>query len=798
MTAVRSSRSTTAGFRLKPITAAILCAGSFAAQAQDAAPAPAGQAPEQAVNSQEAAPANPAPAAPAAAPGEATPMAPVMVIDFRGEQMDSVKYSRDLQETPRLITVLPSDLLEEQNALSLKDALKNIPGISLQAGEGNPPGGDQLKIRGFNARDDINVNEARDLGNYFRDPFYIDQLEVVKGPNSAYAGRGSAGGTINFVTKKPQQTDRNRFEGSIGSDNLYRATLDSNKTLGDNSAARINLMVHDADIPGRDVAEESRYGLYAAYTWGFKGPTQVTADFLHQRQDDLPDAGLPADRGNLLGQGGAIPAGLDYSNFYGHTNDRKEVDVNQLGLAVRHAFTSSTTIRNQLRLTRVHNDGWTSSPRISTAADPGGLNPDNLSCSADDPCVRGETKPRDQVDEGINNQTDLLFNFQTGSIGHDLVAGVEVARYSYENDRRRDTRGPWRRLRDPSRRAMPPHEVIGGTLFGLPVHDGTTYKLETEEVGVYLLDTAALNEKWDLSLGVRWDQVDATATRRGFDGTNGATTNNTTHERDDDEVSYNLGLVYKLTPKTSVYGAFGNAYVMSANFDRNSVQLAGGGATEAIVGAGFDTPPEQIKAYEVGLKWTVGAGLDLGAALFRTETSDGRFPGQDSANITTPNVKYDIEGAEILAAGKITEAWRLYAGYTYLRSDIEDAPPTSPSLDRDFVIGQELGGTPRHSFTLFTTYDITPKVTLGGGIQYVDEVTSGVDPLPNAGNITVTVDDYTVVDLYGSYKLTSKTQVRLNLLNAFDEEYISQLAEGGGQAIPGRGRQAILSLRHDF
>lgn len=794
MTSIHSDRSTAGSFRLTPIAAAVLCAGAFGVTAFGAAAQPAAPAGEQQP---------PQPSAKSSAPssaqdGEPIQLAPIKVVDFRGEQMDSIKYARDLQETPRLITVLPSDLLEEQKVLSLKDALKNIPGISLQAGEGNPPGGDQLKIRGFNARDDINVNESRDLGNYFRDPFYIEQLEVVKGPNSAYSGRGSAGGTINFVTKKPHQTDSNRFEASIGTDALYRGTLDSNQTLGDNSAVRVNLLAHDAEIPGRNVAEESRYGLYAAYTWGFKGPTRFTADLLHMRQDDLPDAGLPADRGNLLGLGGRIPAGIDYDNFYGYTNDRKEVDVSQLGLAVQHVFASGIVIKNQLRISQVQNDGWTSSPRISIAADPGGLNPDNLSCSVEDPCVRGETKPRDQMDEGINNQTDLLFNFNTGGIGHALVTGVEVARYSYENDRRRDSRGPWTRLFNPTTRAMPAHEVIGGTLFGLPVHDGTTYKLKTEEVGVYLLDTLALSEQWDLNLGIRWDQVEATATRRGFDDVNGPSTNNTTHERKDDEVSYNLGLVYKLTPDASIYGAFGNAYVMSANFDRNSVQLAGGGATEAIVGAGFDTPPEQIKAYEMGVKWTVGAGLDLGAAVFRTDTSEGRFPGQDPANITTPNVEYYIEGLEILAAGTITDKWRLYSGYTYLKSEIKDAPPTSAALDRDFVLGQKLGGTPRHSFNLFTTYDVTPKVTLGGGVQYVDEVTSGVDPLPNAGNSTVTVDSYTVVDFYGTYRFTGKTQIRLNMLNAFDERYISQLAEGGGQGIPGRGRQAIVTLRHDF
>ncbi|MDM4771892.1 TonB-dependent siderophore receptor [Solimonas sp. SE-A11] len=793
MTRTLSHRTPQGGFRLKPITAAILYAGglaSFGAHAQ----APAAEA------SQQEAPAPHAsdPAAASTQPEAAATLPAVPVVDFRGSRMDSTKYSRDLRDTPRLISVLPAALLEEQNALSLKDALKNVPGISLQAGEGNPPGGDQLKIRGYNARDDINVNDTRDLGNYFRDPFYIDQLEVVKGPNSAYAGRGSAGGTINFVTKKPHQTDANRFEGSIGTDNLYRATLDMNKTLGDNSAMRVNLLAHDADIPGRDVVDESRYGLYAAYSWGFKGPTRFSADFLHLRQDDLPDAGLPADRGNLLGQGGVIPAGLDYDNFYGHTNDRKEVNVNQLGLAIQHALGSNLVIKNQLRLSRVDNDGWASSPRISTAANPGGLNPDNLSCSVADPCVRGETKPRDQVDEGLNNQTDLLLDFKTGAIEHNLVAGVEVARYSYENDRRRDTRGPWTRLADPTRRAMPAHQNIGGTLFGLPVHDGTTYRLQTEEVGVYLLDTVALAPQWDLNLGARWDQVDAKATRRGFDGVNAPTTNNTTHERDDDEISYNLGLVYKLTPNASLYAAYGNAYVMSANFDRNSVQLAGGGAAEPIVGAGFDTPPEKIKAYELGAKWTVGAGLDLGAAIFRTETSEGRFPGQDPANITTPNVEYYIEGVEIIAAGKITDKWRLYSGYTYLKSKIEDAPPTSPALDRDFVLGQELGGTPRHSFNLFSTYDVTARITLGGGIQYMDEVTSGVDPLPNAGNVTVRADDYTVVDFYGTYKFTGNTQFRLNLLNAFDERYISQLAEGGGQATPGRGRQAVVTLRHDF
>ena len=687
----------------------------------------------------------------------------IQVIDFRGEQLDSLKYTRDLQNTPRIISVLPSDLLEEQNVTSIKDALRNIPGISLQAGEGNPPGGDQLKIRGFNARDDLNVNGMRDLGNYFRDPFFIDQLEVVKGPNSAFSGRGSAGGTVNLVTKKPSLTPFNRAEVSLGTDSFFRATADLNRPIDDNSAVRINLMTHQSDKPGRDVADESRYGLYAAYTWGFKEKTQITADFLHTRQDDLPDAGLPLDRTNVLGNGGVLPPGLNFDNFYGYQDDYKKITVNQLGLTVQHAFSSGLVLRNQTRLSQVSNDSITSSPRILSAT-----------------TARGDTKPRDQDDQGFNNQTDLLFSFNTGGVEHDMVTGVELAKYSYENRRRRDTKGPATSLYNPAQRMQ-------GS--ATPVYDGSVYRFETQEVGVYVLDTMALGDKWELSLGGRWDQVEAKATRRGFTGANASA--NTTHEREDSELSFSTGLVYKLRPDTSLYAAYGSAFNISGTFDRNQVQLAGGGATEAIVGAGFSTPPEKVRAIEFGAKWDLGSNLDLNMAVFRTETSEGRFPAAVAGDVTIPNVEYHINGFEVLAAGNVTKRWKLYSGYTYLQSKVTSSPTNA------FAVGQALGGTPKHSFNVFTTYDVNSQWTLGGGMQYVADQTSGVQAAPT-GNLKVTIPSYAVADIYVTYKFSPETQLRLNMYNAFDKRYIQQLAEGGGQGIPGSGRQLIATVRHDF
>lgn len=690
----------------------------------------------------------------------------VKVIDFRGTQVDSPRYTRELIDIPRIITVLPDDLLREQGAATLKDAMRNIPGISLQAGEGNPPGGDQLKIRGVNARDDLNVNGMRDLGNYFRDPFFIDQLEVIKGPNSAFSGRGSAGGSINFVTKQPEREAFNRFEGSLGTSNYFRSTLDMNKPLDGNSGIRVNLMAHSSDIPGRDIAEEQRYGICAAYTWGFTGRTKFTVDLLHTRQDDLPDAGLPMDRdpaGAHANGTGKLPPGLNFRNFYGHVDDYKDLDANQVGLKIEHTFGNGVTLKNRTRFSQVENDSITSSPRIRN------ITPTFLGSMA-----RGDTKPRDQTDKGFTNQTDLLFNFKTGGLEHDLVLGAEVGRYTYRNKRRPDVSGPLTDLYDPQPRNRP-----------ATPYDGTVYSYETKDLAFYLLDTIKLAPKWELNAGLRWDRVAARAREEGRVG------ENRDLSRTDSETSYSLGLLHKLRPDLSLYASLGTAFTISGNFDRNQVQLAGGAGARVADAATFNTPPEKTRAYEAGFKWRANPDFDVSGALFRTETSNGRFPGQAGGDLSIVDTDYHINGIELLAAGKITSRWRIYAGFAHLDSEVTASP------SRTFALGQQLGGTPENSFTAFTTYDVTGKFTVGGGLLYVDDQTSGVQATA-AGTLKVTIPSYLVADLYAAYRFTPKTQLRLNLHNVADKKYISQLAEGGGQGIPGKGRQAIPTLRHDF
>ncbi len=698
----------------------------------------------------------------------------IEISGFRGEQPAGVKYTRPLQDTPRIVTVLPEALLQEQGVQNLSDALRNLPGISLQAGEGNPPGGDQLKIRGFNARDDINVNGARDIGAYFRDPFYVDQLEVVKGPNSTFSGRGSAGGTINFVTKAAKREAFGRAELSLGGASLKRATVDVNRPIGDNAAARVNLMAHESGTPGRDTVEQKRHGLYGAFTWGFTGATRVSADLLYTRQNDIPDAGLPLDRdpsGSHARGTGALPPGINFSNFYGHVDDYKDVEATQFGLVIEHELAPDLLLRNQTRLSKVTNDAITSSPRVRNipAASPG----------FEGAQVRGDTKPRDQTDDGISNQTALISRFKTGGVQHDLVTGIEFARLSYENRRRPDANGPLTDLYAPAPRQRPANP-----------YDGTVYSFETEEVALYALDTLKLAPQWELNLGLRWDRVKATASEAGRENlpTPG---DNRVVSRTDDAVSGSLGVVWKLQPNLSLYASAGTAFEVSGNFDRNQVQLAGGATARVADNATFQLDPEKTTAFELGAKWRAGADLDVNAALFQTRKDRARFPGQAGGDNSILDAKLRVSGFELLTAGRVTRTWRLYSGYTYLDGEVLAAP------SRPFAVGQTLGGTPKHSFNVFTLVDVLPRLSLGAGLQHVTQSWGSVQAT-ETGTRKVLIPGYTVADLYAQWRFAPKTRLQFNVYNLADERYLLQVAEGGGQGIPGPGRQAVLTLRHEF
>ena len=223
--------------------------------------------------------------------------ASIEVIDRPGA-LSSPKYTVPLRDLPQTVTVVPSKLIEEQAATTLRDVLRNIPGLTMAAGEGGVPAGDNLTIRGFSARNDIFVDGSRDLSPQTRDPFNTEQVEVAKGPNSAYNGRGSTGGIVNLVTKTPRF---DRYFGGIvnlGTDGTRRFSADLNLPLkdvglGEGNAFRLNLLSHHSGVAGRDEVENERWGVAPSLSLGLGKGRRLTLSYVHVDQDNVPDYGIP-------------------------------------------------------------------------------------------------------------------------------------------------------------------------------------------------------------------------------------------------------------------------------------------------------------------------------------------------------------------------------------------------------------------------------------------------------------------------------------------------------------------------
>jgi catecholate siderophore receptor len=676
---------------------------------------------------------------------------------YNPEELASPKFTEPLRDIPQTITVIPRAVFEEQGATSLRDVLRNVSGISIQAGEGGTPAGDQLSIRGYSARTDLFIDGVRDFGGYSRDPFNFEQVEVAKGPASSVSGRGSTGGSINMVSKTPKA---NPFIGGSlggGTDEYRRATLDVNQPLTalglETAAVRLNGLWHENDTPGRDVAEDSRWGIAPSIAFGLGKPTQLTLSYFHLNQDNTPDYGIPwvpANTGPLAAYS-EQPAPVDYSNFYGlKARDYEKVRTDLATAELKHAFSDSLRIRNLTRYGETDRDSIITAPRFA-----------DVNTSTD--IRRNDWKSRDQTDEIFANQTDLNWDFNTGPVEHSLVGGVEYDHETEVNHTRVATgpNSPNTDLYNPN-----PDDPYTENIQ----RNGARAESTADTVSLYAFDTLKLSEKWELNGGLRWDHFDLDYTSVA---TNGAAT---TLSRSDEMLSWRGGLVFKPRANGSLYFGYGTSFNPAAE----GLTLS----TGATAAANLNADPEESRTFELGTKWDLlDERLSLSAAVFRTEKTNARTQDPaDPSDVIVLQGEQVVQGIELGAAGRITKDWQVFAGYTFLHSEITE------SLD-PAEIGNELSNTPEHSFSLWTTYQLPDGILLGGGAQYVGSRFS------NNAN-TREAPDYVVFDAMAAYEVNKHLTLRLNVYNLANEEYIGSV--GGGHFIPGNGRSAVLSANFSF
>jgi catecholate siderophore receptor len=822
------SRTERAG--TKPAFLAIACVGAFAATAAPAAEPTASDTS----------------ATPAPASGDSDP---ILVNGKQGKtELSSSKSTAPLLDTPQTITVINSKVLQQQNLLTLRDALSTLPGITFGAGEGGGGYGDSINLRGFSANNDITIDGVRDSAQYSRtETFNIQQIEVYNGANSVFNGSGSVGGTINIVQKVPTAHDLTTISAGIGTDNYYRGTIDANHMITDTVAFRINAVIHKNDIPGRNVEDYKRWGIAPSITIGINTPTRLTFMYVHQHDNNVPQYGVP-----YFPQVGGKPAEIPYDAYYGYKNiDTQKSTLDQGTMIFEHDFNDHVSIRNLTRYERVAQRTVVDPPQGTFALDGLCLSSTVTTANADGSCTvkvaasapNGAytvtvpegyylaSGPRGNVRDTVNDlgydQLDLHANFKTGGIENNLVAGAAVTWEHFTLNTGRELRNangsdpygtqglPLIFIGDPSTTIVgPATNVYGNNVYNGPVNfiPSTFQTGQRNDYAAYLFDTSKIGRYFEVNFGLRWERNISDARATTFNlatGQVGQATFVTSQHAANNLFSYRGGLVFKPLPNINIYAAYGNSQTPS-------ISTVNGSCTTGTVGTATfvnfcDVKPEKAKTYEVGIKAELlNNKLELTAAAFRNERSNFKVSSNDP---TLPpqqvaDGKSRVDGIALGATGNLTKAWTVFANYSYLKSKVLQgvsdrcvANPTAadcvPLIAAAPTAGGPLQQTPTHSGSLLTSDTWPFGLQLGYGLTYQGKFAIVTNPSALINGHYPMSHAYLTHRLFAAYEVFEGLAVQLNVQNLTNEHYYTSI-RNNGWAEPGPLRSFTASLNYSF
>ena len=732
----------------------------------------------------------------------------VIVKGLREQRSEDPKQVAPLVNTPKSIVVLDKSVIEQTGSNSLQDALRTVPGITFGAAEGGNPIGDRPFIRGFDSQGSIYVDGVRDLASQNREVFATDSVQIVRGSDSTLGGRGSAGGTINIISKLPQASDFGNVTGSFGNAAYRRVTGDLNLKLADNVAFRIEGLWHDQHVAGRDDVYQRRWGVAPSVTLGIGTPTRLTIGFYHLTSHELPDSGLPyryvcsatlcnaPTTGTVLsqpalgtfttlnGQTGTVAR----STFYGLTDrDFRNSNSNQATIRVEHDF-GTVTLRNTARYARdsqsyiylLPDDSNGDVYGIPTIA-PGTVNKtDGGVEQVGGGYVWRRANTRYSYDVSVIDQTDLAGTFSTGSVRHSFAVGSE---FSFEQDRRGayvlqtgstisprcDTvtiaryyctslfnpnpNDPY--VNDTTDTSTVPTPIVKGLASSETQNDANTQS-------VYGFDSITVVPAVVVNIGLRFDRFQSILTPAISTGLTPAAAGvvPVKASRTDNLFNYQLGLVLKPTRQTSVYASYATAAtppnsLLGEGREDNALPTS----TTTVAGSLDQLKVQKTRTYEVGAKASVfHEKLALAAAVFQTDTQNARVTVD--ANTVAYLGKTRVRGVELTASGTILPGWTIFGGYTYLDPIVTDggnsaltaaavgAQPAQVVYVTSVNTGKQVPSTVKNSFTATTNVTFAKRFQIGGSVIYNDRQYGGYadnrTATQNAAGV-VTVNPATVV-----------------------------------------------------
>ncbi len=716
------------------------------------------------------------------------------VVEVKGEYnrqtSSSEKFTAPLVDTPQTLQIIPLEVFTQQGAQTLTDVLSNTPGISFNAGEnGFSTSNNNFSLRGFDTSGSIFIDGARDSGSYTRDVFNVEQVEVAKGP-AADNGRGSGGGYINMVTKTPLLENTTSATLSYGfdsydSDPRQRATADINRVLNSGTAVRLNMMVEESGVVGRDKADKSAWGFAPSVAFGLDSPTRLILAYQHVEDDGRPDWGVPAAMIKDMMRYDRVAHSAGQDNFFGLSSDYDDNRSDALTGRIEHDLTRNMTISNQTR--------WARTEREARYTVPTGYTPATQ-------LVAAQTQIYDRETISLTNVTNLRANFQTGSVKHTLVAGFELSNEQSEALRYGTDNPP------PTSIFNPDHKRASG--FPLNAIEANDVEVQTQAVYVY--DTLEFNEYWELTGGLRAERYKVTIDSESISGApTGALDGYVERES---TVSGKVGLVFKPAQNGSIYAAVGLATLPPGSFLSNpDISRTGDNAFPGFVES---AKVQESLNFELGTKWNFYEDrLAVALAYFNTEKKKVAITGLDEGETSASLKGYGkqiVEGYEFSVSGRITDAWSVFGGFVILDSERKHSAYLDEVRRRanpaDYgdnlrTSGDELAFTPKESATLWTTYDFPFGLTIGGGIQHVGDSWAGrpddasrIIPNGTFGELP----GYTIANLMASYKVSDNLSLRLNVDNVTDELYANSSNWSGSRVFLGASRSYLLSADFHF
>ncbi|TWB03905.1 catecholate siderophore receptor [Bradyrhizobium stylosanthis] len=647
-------------------------------------------------------------AAPAAPAGEvdrnpySDPAAPYKVDHVQA----SGKFPEPLLNTPKTITVLSKEVLEDKNATTLKEIGRSTAGVTLGSGEGGNAFGDRFFIRGFDARNDVFIDGIRDPAVSIRENFFTEQIEILRGPASSYAGRGTAGGAINIVTKQAGDRNFQRIDSEFGTDMTKRVTLDVNQVIDPSFSVRTGGLFQDANVAGRNYVTDNRWGSFVSTKYTPTNDIKITTNYVHTDLSGYPDFGVPYyKQGNVP----VTSAGIPRQNWYGFLNRdfqtaRQDFGTGTIEYKVNEAITLTSKVRGEHSVLNY----------IGTL-------PQNPNTIAGNPMLWTTTASAQSRYQNVDvwaNQNEATFKLDTGGVKHTAVLGVEYTNENISIDRYTGLSSELFGGGSTSNGAVtgvnlyaPQYTYIPFSTLPSLVGNPTRYGVNTSSV--YVMDTANWQDTVILNGGVRYD---------GY--SQSSSTNSAWLKQNNDLVNYNVGAVYKPMSIGSVYVAYAtSANPFGSELDATGTDYGGVPANTAIL-----LGPERNKAAEVGTKWELAdRHLLVSAALFQTTKDNARETVPvNGVQTLTSGAAYRIQGIDIEAEGKITDRWSIFGGLVLMQSKVTQSGIASN-------IGLQLANVAHQSFSMLTKYKFDGGWELGGQAVYRSKVYGGTFAA-NTGN----------------------------------------------------------------